>query len=191
MICKNISDNKIETRKNVLQYDHRHGWNSILRHDEFRNSRDVRIQVARIQEMWAEIDSHRAGRSGTTRQQHDDRSRISWPRIAWPRIVWPDPEDAGTPFQAVKVDTMTTRTRPTGVRFQGSLSVVRRRRAAATGRRPGRPGRGVDRGPVLDRPETGGIFIHLPAIGVRAAIRQLVPIDPAETDAVTEKETRR
>ncbi|WP_244292919.1 hypothetical protein [Stappia sp. TSB10P1A] len=36
-----------------------------------------------------------------------------------------------------------------------------------------------------------GTFIHLPAIGVRAAIRQLVPIDPAETDAVTEKETRR
>ncbi|WP_249694079.1 hypothetical protein [Stappia sp. WLB 29] len=33
-----------------------------------------------------------------------------------------------------------------------------------------------------------GTFIHLPAIGVRAAIRQLVPIDPAEIDAVTEKD---
>lgn len=148
-------------------------------------------RAARIQEMRAKIDSHRAGRSGTTRQQHDDRPRISWPRISWPRISWPAPEDAGPPFQAVKVDTMTTRTRPTGVRFQGSLSVVRRRRATAAGRRPGRPGRGVDRGPVLDRLETDGIFIHLSAIGVRAAIRRLVPIDPAETDAVTEKETQR
>lgn len=36
-----------------------------------------------------------------------------------------------------------------------------------------------------------GTFIHLPAIGVRTAIRQLVPIDPAQIDAVTEKENQR
>lgn len=91
---------------------------------------------------------------------------------------------------------MTTRTRTTRTRQPSSVSRAPYLLSGVVEPQP--PGDGqVDREEALIEGLSWiawrrvGTFIHLPAIGVRTAIRQLVPIDPAETDAVTEKETRR